>query len=109
TASYAAGHTHDTVGQPVAQDVAGASPIAPAAAGAASGPVDRGGAHGCSDHHTATAQCDPVLPQTPGPAAVPDQTVQWLVRDVADHSAPSLSGGTIASAPSLHALGISRT
>jgi hypothetical protein len=65
--------------------------------------------HGCSDHHSVTAQCDPVLLPPPGPAVVPELAVQWLVADLAHREPPARSSVTVAAAPSLTALGISRT
>lgn len=75
---------------------------------AAPGPMGSG-SHGCSDHHSATVQCDPVTPTPPGPAVAPDLAVQWLVSDVAHREPAARQFGTVAAAPSLHALGISRT
>jgi hypothetical protein len=67
------------------------------------------GSHGCSDHHPVTAQCDPVLLPAPGPAAVPELAMQWLVSDMARHEPTVPLSTTVAAAPSLTALGISRT
>ena len=68
-----------------------------------------GDSHGCSDHHKATAECDPVLPTLPGSAVLPDLTVRWHVPEMAHHESRARSDGTVTAAPSLHALGISRT
>ncbi|MFC8801492.1 hypothetical protein ACFT2C_27475 [Promicromonospora sp. NPDC057138] len=67
------------------------------------------GAHGCSDHRSLTAQGDPVRQPPPGPAVMPELAAQWLVADLAHREPPVRSSVTDAAAPSLTALGISRT
>ena len=73
-----------------------------------------GGHHGedgnhCSEDRTATARYERTLSPFPDLAGAPDLAQQWLVPDLA-HDAPRVpSGVAVAAAPSLHALGISRT
>ncbi|MFI8526672.1 hypothetical protein ACIGB8_19605 [Promicromonospora sukumoe] len=103
-----AGHSHaasalvsvDEAADEAAGDAVGA-PAVPEPAG--------GDSHGCSDHHQATAECDPVLPVPAGSAVLPDLTVRWQVPEAAHHASRVGPNGTVAAAPSLHALGISRT
>lgn len=64
---------------------------------------------GCSDQHTATAQSDQTRPLPKGPSTVPNLAVRWLVPEAAGHRIRISSGVAAATAPSLHALGISRT
>jgi hypothetical protein len=78
-----------------------------AAAGIAPGPL--GDDPHCSGHRTVTAQSDPVLLPPQGPAVVPDLAAQWLVPDMPHHGPRTSSGVAAVAAPSLHALGISRT
>jgi hypothetical protein len=79
-----------------------------AAAEVTLGPLD-GHAHGCTDHGPVTAQWDPVRPLPQGPAVVPVLAVQWPLPDLGPRE-PRVSQGVAAvAAPSLHALGISRT
>jgi hypothetical protein len=97
------GHSHVAAMQSAAPATLGAS-VAEAA------PAPLGGdPHGCSEHHSVTAQCDPVRLPPPGPAVVPELAVQWLVADLAHREPPVRSSVTVAAAPSLTALGISRT
>ena len=103
--AQSASHSHVAAVQGSGQE---AAPTETSAVEVASAPLG-GGSHGCFDHHVVTAQCDPVVPSSPGPAVVPDSAVQWLVSDMALRESPAWSGGTVAAAPSLHALGISRT
>lgn len=63
----------------------------------------------CADHGSVAAQCDPVLPVPQVPAVVPDLAVQWLVPDMPRHEARAPAAVVAVAAPSLHALGISRT
>lgn len=63
----------------------------------------------CADHGTVTAHGDPVRAVPQGPAVVPDLAVRWLVPALADHEPSTPSGVAAVAAPSLHALGISRT
>ncbi|MEU4361854.1 hypothetical protein [Promicromonospora sp. NPDC023987] len=99
-----AGHSHAAAMQGSGQV---APPAGALAAEAARAPLGDG-SHGCSDHHSATAQCDPVLPSTPETAMAPDPAVLWAASDPAYHALPAWSGVAVA-APSLTALGISRT
>lgn len=115
-----AGHSHVTAVQsseqgPAAADTAvletastetpvPATPVAEVAPAASAG-----ASHGCSDHHPVAAQYEPVLLPAPAPAAVPELAMQWLVSDLARHEPPVRSSVTVAAAPSLTALGISRT
>jgi len=98
------GHSHEVAVQSAARAPAAAeTPVAEVA------PAPLGDSHGCSDHHSVTVRCDPVLQPPPGPAAVPELAMQWLVSDMAHHEPPVRSSVTVAAAPSLTALGISRT
>lgn len=74
-----------------------------------SGPI-HDGLRDCSDHHSPSAHCDPRLSVfSPGPAVAPLASTGWLVSAVG-HRNPLVPAGTAdATAPSLHALGISRT
>ncbi|WP_125777268.1 hypothetical protein [Antribacter gilvus] len=101
--AQSAGHSHQAPVPDAEQASAPTSVVeaAPAPLG--------GGSHGCSDHHSATAQCDPVTPTSPGPAVAPTSSVQWLVSDLAHAERAARHIGTVAAAPSLTALGISRT
>ena len=77
-------------------------------------PGHHGGHHGdggnhCSEDRTATARYERTLSHFPDLAGAPDLAQQWLVPDIT-HDAPLVpSGVAVAAAPSLHALGISRT
>jgi hypothetical protein len=75
----------------------------------ASGPI-HDGFRDCSDHHPPSAHCDP-LPtvSSPGPAALPVPSTGWLVSAVGHGDTPVPADTADATAPSLHALGISRT
>lgn len=99
-----AGHAH-TTSAAFAVDLASApqtaSEVVPAPLG--------GGSHGCGDHHTATAQCEPVLPAPLLLAVMPEPAVQRLAPAAAQQDQRPLSSVVNAAAPSLHALGISRT
>lgn len=75
----------------------------------ASGPT-HDGARDCADDHRPSAQCDPLPPvSSPGPATLLAPSTGGLVSVVAhdDTPVPANTAGT--TAPSLHALGISRT
>ncbi|WP_026365611.1 hypothetical protein [Promicromonospora sukumoe] len=65
--------------------------------------------HGCGDHHSASAQCDPLVPSPVVSAVLPERTVQRTTPAAAylDHRTPD--GVATPVPPSLHALGISRT
>lgn len=68
-----------------------------------------GDSHGCSDHHPVTTRCDPVLPPPLVLAVMPERTVQRLAPAVVHQDHRAASSAATAAAPSLHALGISRT
>jgi hypothetical protein len=75
----------------------------------AAGPTG-GGWQDCSDHHAPSAQCDPLLPaSSPGPAAMPEPSVRRLVSATVHGDIQVPTNTAEATAPSLHALGISRT
>lgn len=75
----------------------------------AAGPI-HDGLRDCSDHHSPSAHCDPLLPVfSPGPAAAPVASTGWLVSAVGHGDTPVPANTADATAPSLHALGISRT
>ncbi|MFD2794488.1 hypothetical protein ACFS27_13355 [Promicromonospora vindobonensis] len=63
----------------------------------------------CSEERTATARYDRTLSPFPDLAQAPDLAQQWLVPGIAHHAPRGPSGLAVAAAPSLHALGISRT
>jgi hypothetical protein len=77
-------------------------------------PGHHGGHHGdggnhCSEDRTATARYERTLSPFPDLTGAPDLARQWFVPGMA-HVAPRVpSGVAVAVAPSLHALGISRT
>lgn len=84
---------------------AGGHPVAEIA----SGPV-ADGSRDCSDHHAPSAQCAPLPPAfSPGPAAMPEPSAGRLVSIAVHDDTPAPAGTAEAMAPSLHALGISRT
>ncbi|GAB2489804.1 hypothetical protein GCM10027063_33870 [Promicromonospora xylanilytica] len=66
------------------------------------------GPSGCADHDTATAQSDPV-PPSPVPAAMPEHAAARMALIGARQVHRTASSVAVADAPSLHALGISRT
>lgn len=95
---------HQSVGQPAAQAME-----APAPGKIAAGPVGDS-RQDCSDHHLPSAQCDPLLPASAsGPAALPEPSVWQLVTVAVHDDTPVPANTAEATAPSLHALGISRT
>lgn len=65
--------------------------------------------HGCGDHHSASAQCDPVLPSPVVSAVLPERTVQRTAPAAAYQDHRTADGVATPVPPSLHALGISRT
>ena len=73
-------------------------------------PGDHGGdlSH-CSEERTATARYDRTLSPFPDLAEAPILAQQWLVPGIAHHATSEPSGLAVTAAPSLHALGISRT
>ncbi|MFD7310665.1 hypothetical protein [Promicromonospora sp. NPDC059942] len=97
-------HTHpeSAVGQYAASAVVSAG-----AEGAA-------GHHGedpnhCSENRTVTARYDRSVSPSAELAGEPVLALQWLVPDLAQPQRGTASGVAVAAAPSLHALGISRT
>ena len=79
------------------------------AAGTAAGPVGAGRPD-CPDRHSPLAQCDPLpLASSPGPAAAPAPTVSRFAPVAVPEDVPAPANTAEATAPSLHALGISRT
>jgi hypothetical protein len=75
----------------------------------ASGPV-HDGLRDCSDHHPPSAHCDPLpAASSPGPAALPVPPTGRLGSTVVHGDTPVPANTADATAPSLHALGISRT
>jgi hypothetical protein len=106
SAGSSTSHAHGVVGQDAVQGITGSQD---ASARAASEPALDGGSHGCFDRHPMTTQCDPARPLPPSPAVVPDLAVQRLVPGMTRHESRAEPSGTAAAAPSLHAMGISRT
>ncbi|MEU4362224.1 hypothetical protein [Promicromonospora sp. NPDC023987] len=70
---------------------------------------EAGGASGCSEHDTVTAQSEPLLLPSPVLATTPESPAIRLTPAAVyqDHRMASALSG--AAAPSLHALGINRT
>lgn len=74
-----------------------------------SGPVG-GDSPYCADHHSPSAQCDPLrAAHSPGPPARPEPSTSWFMAPAVHHDTLAPAGTAEATAPSLHALGISRT
>ena len=65
--------------------------------------------HGCGDHHSTSAQCDPLLPSPVVSAVLPERTVQRTAPAAAYLDHRTADGVATPVPPSLHALGISRT
>ncbi|MFC8796209.1 hypothetical protein ACFT2C_00610 [Promicromonospora sp. NPDC057138] len=63
----------------------------------------------CADDSTVTARHDRTLSPSTDLAGGPSLALQWLVPDMAHHGPRVPAGSAVAAAPSLHALGISRT
>jgi hypothetical protein len=63
----------------------------------------------CAEERTVTARYDRTVSPSTDLAGVPPLAPQWLVPDITHHAARVPSGLPVAAAPSLHALGISRT
>ncbi|MEV0894613.1 hypothetical protein [Promicromonospora sp. NPDC050262] len=99
-----AGHAHreSAVGQ------LAASGVAPAEAGGPSGHHGDDPNH-CSENRTVTARYDRTVSPSADLAGEPDLALRWLVPDIAHTQRGAASGVAVAAAPSLHALGISRT
>lgn len=96
---------HDAVGQHTAPAAATASdPTAHADSGHhGEGPSD------CAEDRTVTARYDRTVSPSTDLAGAPPLAVQWLVPGIAPDGPRAPSGLAVAAAPSLHALGISRT
>jgi len=63
----------------------------------------------CAEDRTITARYDRTVSPSTDLAGVPSLAMQWLVPAIAEHGTRAPSGLAAAAAPSLHALGISRT
>jgi hypothetical protein len=63
----------------------------------------------CAEDRTITARYDRTVSPSTDVAGVPSLAMQWLVPAIAEHGTRAPSGLAAAAAPSLHALGISRT
>ncbi|WP_454860021.1 hypothetical protein [Promicromonospora soli] len=63
----------------------------------------------CAEDRTITARYDRTVSPATEQAGVPSLAMQWLVPAIAEHGVRAPSGLVAAAAPSLHALGISRT
>ncbi|MFD2795199.1 hypothetical protein ACFS27_16695 [Promicromonospora vindobonensis] len=68
-----------------------------------------GGSSECSERDTVTAQSGSLLLPFPVLATAPEPTAIWLALPVVHTNHQTASGVAAAAAPSLHALGISRT
>lgn len=105
TADHSSGATHGTVGQHAAP--------AAAAASDQTAHSDRGH-HGedpsdCAEDRTVTARYDRTASPSTDLDGAPPRAVQWHVPGIAPDRPRAPSGLAAAPAPSLHALGISRT
>lgn len=69
---------------------------------------DEGPNH-CAEDRTVTARSDRTMSPSVDLARAPALAMQWLVPEPAHYSLQEPSGLAVADAPSLHALGISRT
>ena len=65
--------------------------------------------HGCGDHHSTSAQCDPLRPSPVVSAVLPERTVQRTAPAAAYLDHRTADDVAAPAPPSLHALGISRT
>lgn len=105
TTGHSGEATHGTVGQHAA----------PAAATASDQTVHTDKGHhgeapsGCAEDRTVTARYDRTVSPSTDLAGPPSLAVQWLVPGIAPDAPRAPSGLAAAVAPSLHALGISRT
>ncbi|MFE7509208.1 hypothetical protein [Promicromonospora sp. NPDC057488] len=99
-----AGHGHGEVA--ITTEVAAAA--ATAVPGTSSAPLGDE-SHGCGDHHSTSAQCDPLLPSPVVSAVLPERTVQRTAPAAAYPDHRTADGVATPVPPSLHALGISRT
>jgi hypothetical protein len=104
-ADHGGGHAHAAVGQHVLPDVATASDHA-----AQADPEHPGeDPNACAEGSTVTARHDRTSSPSMDFSGAPSLALQWLVPDTAHHGPWVPSGSAVAAAPSLHALGISRT
>lgn len=101
--THGAAHSHGDDGAPAAHGEVRATAVQADALE----PVG-GSSSGCSDHERVTAQSDPLLLPAPVLATMPEPTAVRLAPTVVHRDHRTASTVT-ASAPSLHALGISRT
>jgi hypothetical protein len=104
-AGHSSTHTHDAVGQHAAPAMATASDQA---AQAAPEHHDQDPNH-CAEDPTVTARSDRTVSPSIDLARAPALAMQWPVPGIAHHAPRAPSGLAVADAPSLHALGISRT
>ena len=63
----------------------------------------------CAEDRPVTARSDRTVSPSIDLARAPSLAMQWLVPEIAHHCPKEPSGLPVADAPSLHALGISRT
>ena len=95
---------HGAVGQHSAPAAATASDQASQA-----DPEHPGDPNHCSEDRTETARYDRTVSPSTDLAGVAPLAVHWLVPGITHHGPRAPSGQVAAAAPSLHALGISRT
>jgi hypothetical protein len=67
------------------------------------------GPNHCAEDRPVTARSDRTVSPSTDLARAPALAMQWLVPEIAHHCPKEPSGLAVADAPSLHALGISRT
>lgn len=67
------------------------------------------GPNHCAEDRPVTARSDRTVSPSIDLARAPALAMQWLVPEIAHHCPKEPSGLAVADAPSLHALGISRT
>jgi hypothetical protein len=67
------------------------------------------GPNHCAEDRPVTARSDRTVSPSVDLARAPALAMQWLVPELAQHCPQEPSGLAVAAAPSLHALGISRT
>lgn len=109
-----AGHGATSADGAVGQHVAQATATTPDQVTAAAPGHHGGGHHGedpnhCAEDRTVTARFDRTVSPSVDLARVPPLAMQWLVPVITQHCPKEPSGLAVAAAPSLHALGISRT
>jgi hypothetical protein len=103
-AEHSSASAYDSVGQQAAPPVATTLDdveMAPGHHGA--------GSHHCAEDRPVTARYERTQSPSTDLAEVPALAAQWLVPDIRLHAPRVPSGLAVAAAPSLHALGISRT